>query len=185
MDDVEFDNKLNLILKDVFGDDFFYNQHLLCEHKITKNHIYHKLGYILICASEVGNLKYVKFAIRNGATSYYEYDTPLRQAAMYGYLEIVKYLMKHGAGKSKNTHHWDGTEAVGGEVALYLALIHREFNVVDYLIEYNVGLEYTYKCARHMNGIQLNYFRKKVIELSRLDKILPTEITQLISQFIV
>ena len=54
-------------------------------------------NYPLIIAVDTGNLDIVKYLVEHGADIHIVHDFPLRTASEYGYLDIVKYLVEKGA----------------------------------------------------------------------------------------
>lgn len=54
-------------------------------------------NYPLIIAVDAGNLDIVKYLVEHGADIHIVHDFPLRSASEHGYLDIVKYLVEKGA----------------------------------------------------------------------------------------
>lgn len=88
-----------------------------------------KPNQLLVKASQVSSLKYVKYALENGADINYARkndDTALMYASKRGKIEIVQYLISHGADVNiRNQKNW---------TALTYAAYLGQFEVVKYLV---------------------------------------------------
>lgn len=108
----------------------------------------------LVYAVSKNDLKYIKSLIENGADVNVYLGAPLRNAALFGYLEIVKYLVEKGADIHANNGNALCAAAYSGylEIVKYLvengadihtdngralksAVTENRFSVIKYLIE--------------------------------------------------
>lgn len=100
----------------------------------------------LVEASENGDINMVKRLIQIGATSY---DIALKEASLFGHLEIVKYLIEKGANIQANNN-----------LALRMAVMNKHLDIVKYLIENGADI--------HINN---EYILRKATELNHLEMI--------------
>lgn len=54
-------------------------------------------NYPIVIAADIGNLDIVKYLVEHGADIHIAHDVSLRTASEHGYLDIVKYLVEKGA----------------------------------------------------------------------------------------
>jgi len=85
--------------------------------------------YPLRKAARYGHLEVVKYLLEQGADLHVDNDYPLRKAARYGHLEVVKYLLEQGA----DLH-------VDNDYPLRYAAENGHLEVVKYLLEQGADL---------------------------------------------
>jgi ankyrin repeat protein len=89
-------------------------------------------SYMIIDGARKGQLEIVQAAVLGGndvnMTKYYGHGrTALYIASECGYIDIVRYLVHHGADKEKS--------AIGDQTPLYIAAAEGHLGVVQYLVE--------------------------------------------------
>ena len=99
----------------------------------------------LSAASENGYLEIVKYLVEHGADIEFNENWPLWLSAAYGHLEVVKYLLENGA----DIH-------AQGDLALFDASYNGDLEVVKYLIKHGANVDgHTLRAASENGKLEM------------------------------
>lgn len=118
----------------------------------------------LIDAASTGNLKKVKYLIKNGADIHFHNDEAFRMACYDGHFEVVKYLTSKGA----DVNVKDG-------YALRWAACKGHFEIVNYLIAHGASLQSS--GARDGHRLAIKYGHSDIVQLinKQFGKLIPID----------
>ena len=129
-------------------------------------------------ASTLGSFELVKLFVEKGAdvnAMNEQKDTPLRRAVEGDHIEIVKFLLQHGANKTINQEHDDPNDPYNGETALFKV---RSPEIAELLLANGAKTSYTnnlgetvlLKAVYHRNPTLVKMFLDRDVDVNARNK---------------